>query len=78
MHIGILVFIFYSIISTFIMFSEVNDLHFFNPIRNYKKWKTLNFVGVGIITILLHILLPIPAIIYWIYILFTIGRKKEN
>lgn len=78
MHIAILLLIVYIIISTFITLFEAKDLHFFNPIRNYKKWKTLNFLGVGIITILLHILLPVLAIIYWIYILFTIGRKKEN
>jgi hypothetical protein len=53
------------------------DLSFFNPIRNYKKWKCFNIIGVLFFTILLHILLPHLAIFYWFYKLFTFGRKEN-
>jgi hypothetical protein len=49
----------------------------FNPITNYKKWKQFNWFGIIIITLMLNIILFPNAIIYWIYILFTIGRKDE-
>jgi len=69
---------FYLFVSALVIICKCSDLYFFNPIRNYKKWKSLNFLGVGFFTILLHILFPHMAIIYWIYVLFTFGRKKEN
>ena len=73
MNIGLVIV---YVMSVFIILFFCEDLSFFNPIRNYRKWKSLNFLGVGFFTILLHILLPHFAIIYWIYKLFTIGRKN--
>jgi hypothetical protein len=55
---------------------EVEDLSFFNPIRNYKKWTSMNWFGVIFFTLLLHTALPLYAIGYWFYKLCTVGRKK--
>ena len=52
------------------------DLSIFNPIRNYNKWKKLNWFGVIIITTILNIVCFPYAFCYWaIYKLFTIGIK---
>lgn len=50
-------------------------LYFFNPIRNYNKWRNMNWFGVGVCTLFLNIILLPYSIIYWIYKLFTVGRK---
>lgn len=67
----------YFIITGFGIGLSVSDLSFFNPIRNYKKWKWFNIIGVLFFTILLHILLPHLAILYWFYKLFTFKRKEN-
>lgn len=54
-----------------------NSLSIFNPIITYNKWTVFNWFGVAIITILLNIVLLPYAIVYWIYKLFTIGRKEK-
>ena len=54
-----------------------NSLSIFNPIRNYNKWIAFNWFGISTITILLNIILLPYAIVYWIYRLFTIGRKEK-
>lgn len=51
------------------------DLEVFNPRRNYKQWYKINWFGVWVTTIFLHIVFPLYAIIYWIYKLVTVGRK---
>ena len=51
------------------------DLSIFNPIRNYNKWCKINWFGVAIATILLNIIFPLYAIVYWGYRLVTVGRK---
>lgn len=55
------------------------DISFINPVRNYKKWTSLNYFGIGVITILINIIWLPYSIIYWmsmlISTLFTIGRK---
>ena len=51
------------------------DLEIFNPIRNYNEWDNLNWLGIFVITLLLNIIFIPYAIGYWIYKLFTIGRK---
>lgn len=51
------------------------DLEVFNPIRNYRKWTKINWFGVIVATIFLHIIFPIWAIGYWGYNLVTVGRK---
>lgn len=48
---------------------------FFNPIRNYKTWTSMNWFGVILGTTLLHVLLPVYAVCYWFYKLCTFGRK---
>ena len=52
-------------------------LAFFNPIRNYKAWTSMNWFGVILCTTLLHVFLPVYAICYWVYKLCTFGRKQE-
>lgn len=52
------------------------DLSIFNPIRNYKEWRKMNWFGILITTFVLNIILLPYAFIYWgIYKLFTVGRK---
>ena len=51
---------------------------FFNPIRNYKTWTRMNWFGVILCTTLLHVLLPLYAVCYWVYKLCTFGRKQEK
>jgi hypothetical protein len=51
------------------------DLSIFNPIRNYNTWKKLNWFGISVITLILHILFLPYAICYWIYKAFTVCRK---
>ncbi len=51
------------------------DLTAFEPMRNYKKWKKFNWVGVWMGTIFLHIIYLPLAIFYWVYRLLTFGRK---
>ena len=53
------------------------DWSIFNPIRNYKKWIKLNWLGISIITLLLNIIFIPYAFCYWgIYKAFTVGRKN--
>ena len=51
------------------------DLSIFNPIRNYKEWYKLNWIGIITITTILNIVCLPYAICYWIYKLFTFSRK---
>lgn len=55
------------------------DISFINPVRNYNKWTSLNYFGIGVITILINIIWLPYSIIYWMSMLigtlFTIGRK---
>lgn len=55
----------------------IDNFNIFNPIRNYKTWTSMNWFGVILGTMLLHVLLPVYAIIYWFYKLCTFGRKQE-
>jgi hypothetical protein len=50
----------------------------FNPIRNYKEWSQFNWFGIIVITLILNIIFLPYAIIYWIYKLFTVGRKHDE
>ena len=59
------------------LLSEQLNFLFFNPIRNYNKWRSMNWFGVGVCTLFLNIILLPYAIIYWIYKLFTVGRKNK-
>ena len=52
------------------------DLECFNPIRNYNKHKKFNWFGIICFTILMHVLYPIYALIYWFIRLITVGRKQ--
>lgn len=55
---------------------EYEDFDFFNPIRNYEEWRSLNWFGVIFFTLLLNILMPTLAFGYWFYKLCTVGRRK--
>lgn len=79
--IGILYFIMIYIVITFdFIMNRDFDLSFFNPIRNYNCY-TLNWFGIGIMTIFLNIMFLPYAIIYWlvklIYFTITVGRKEK-
>ena len=78
---------FYFVIIAIVMYILItldiilkNDC-FLNPLKNYNKWITMNWFGIGVITILLNIIFLPYAIIYWIYKLFhwlfTVGRKSD-
>lgn len=54
---------------------DPEDFSFFNPIRNYKKWSSMNWFGVIFFTLLLNIILPVYAFGYWFYKLCTVGRN---
>lgn len=58
-----------------ILINECDDFSFLNPICNYKKWKSLNWFGVAILTLALNIFHPIFSVGYWFYKLCTVGRK---
>lgn len=58
-----------------IAFDYIYDLSFFNPIRNYKEWTSMNWFGVIFFTILLNVIYPVYALCYWFYKLCTVGRK---
>lgn len=51
---------------------------FFNPIRNYEQWNKMNWFGIIFCTIAVNVILFPYAICYWIYKLFTTGRKEEK
>lgn len=67
-----------TIVETLFMFIALNiqDLSFFNPIRNYKQWSCMNWFGVIFFTLLLNIIIPVYALGYWFYKLCTIWRNK--
>ena len=69
----VLIFIYSLIVWNTIL--EWTDFECFNPIRNYKKWRKLNWFGVAIGTIFLNIFYLPVAILYWLWKLCTIGRK---
>jgi hypothetical protein len=54
---------------------EIVDI--FNPIKNYEEWTQFNWLGIIVITLILNVLFLPYAAIYWIYKLFTVGRKEE-
>ena len=68
----------YIIVSS-VYFLTHFDFDILNPKYNYKKWKSLNWFGVSVCTLIINIVFFFVAIIYWIcifiYTLFTIGRK---
>lgn len=70
-----MVFIYLFITFPFIL--ELKDFSIYNPIRNYKEWTSFNWFGITIITIIINIVLLPYAIGYWIYKLFTVGRKEK-
>lgn len=51
---------------------------YFNPIKNYNKWTQFNWFGITIITLIINIVFLPYAICYWIYKLFTIGRREKK
>lgn len=63
-------------LEAFVIFILLEDLEFFDPCRNYKKWKNMNWFGVIFFTILLNIALPVYALIYWFLKLCRVGRYK--
>lgn len=77
---GIIIFLVYFGISLETILVKRNcNVSFLNPLRNYDEWYTMNWFGIGVITILLNIICLPYSIIYWvyklIYWLFTVGRQ---
>lgn len=72
------VLIYFGITLEIIFVKRDCDVSFLNPLRNYDEWYTINWFGIGVITILLNVICLPYAIIYWIYKLihwlFTVGR----
>ena len=67
---------FISFFEMFVVFLGMRfDLSVFNPIRNYNQWRKINWFGVIVATILLNVIFPLYAIVYWGYKLVTVGRK---
>ena len=54
-----------------------NSLSIFSPIKNYNKWTHLNWFGIAIITLLLNVVFIPYAVVYWVYKIFTVGRKNK-
>ena len=77
MIIGIIVYGGYT--ASFILVKRNCDISFLDPMRNYDKWKQINWFGVIITTFLLNIIFLPYAIFYWlcklIYWIFTVGRE---
>lgn len=70
------VYIVLAVIEVFILTPLCGmDLSILNPIRNYNEWSKINWFGISVITIILNIICLPYAICYWIYKLFTVGRK---
>ena len=55
-----------------------NSLYIFNPIRNYNTWTQFNWFGIAVMTLLLNVVFAPYAIVYWVYKLFTVGRKENK
>ena len=53
--------------------AEGVNFSFVNPIVIYNNIK-VNWFGAFVLAVIFNILLPIIAIPYWIYKLFTVGR----
>lgn len=66
---------FISFFEMFVILGMGCDLSVFNPIRNYNQWRKINLFGVIVATILLNVIFPLYAIVYWGYKLVTVGRK---
>ena len=64
-----------SFFEAFVLLGMSFDLSIFNPIRNYNQWYKINWFGVIVATILLNVIFPLYAIVYWGYKLVTVGRK---
>lgn len=64
-----------SFFEAFVLIGMDFDLSIFNPIRNYNRWRKINWFGVIVATILLNVIFLLYAIVYWGYKLVTVGRK---
>lgn len=77
--IALIIFIYFAVNLGFIpYYVSWDDFHIFNPIRNYNTWIHINWFGIVIITLLLNVVFVPYAIVYWIYKLFTVGRKENK
>jgi hypothetical protein len=56
----------------------IECLNIFNPIYNYKTWTSFNWFGISILTLIINLLCIPMSLLYWIYKLFTVGRKRKN
>lgn len=73
-----LLFIILTLIEVVFVLDVMDDpdgFAFFNPIRNYKTWTSMNWFGVIFVTLMLNVIMPLYAIGYWFYKLCTVGRK---
>lgn len=70
---GGLVYTLINLIATFD--TDIMDKEeMFNPLRIYKNCN-VNWFGCILVTLVSHISLILPAIVYWFYKLCTVGRR---
>ena len=52
---------------------------YFNPVKNYENWDSLNWFGVSVFTLLINIAFLPMAILYWVFkffaFIFTVRRR---
>lgn len=53
------------------------DFTFVNPFVLYKHVRA-NWFGIGLLTIILNVCLPIISIPYWFYKICTVGRSDSD
>lgn len=70
---ALLLFVLFSINKTPVQ--EAKGLEFLNPCWLWRRYK-LNVVGAALLAMMFGILCPPLTVGYWIYKLFTAGRKK--
>lgn len=63
-----------GLFAIFVFCIDGANFSFVNPIVIYNKTK-LNWFGVTVLTVIFNVLLPTISISYWIYKIFTVGRK---
>lgn len=73
------IWIFINIVAYFVTIATLDtgsNFSFVNPLVIYKNIK-VNWAGCIILTIIFNIVFLAVSIPYWIYKLFTVGRKED-
>ena len=74
-----IIVILYVFITSYYLGINKHKCNIFNPLYNYKNWKSLNWFGVIVCTLFINIIFLPYAVFIWLYKLihrlFTMGRK---